>query len=545
MKNKTLKNLSVLLSILIIASTVAGCGSESKGKEDESKNSNSAIDKTPTNSTVEIKATYSSFGGIPPESQVGQAWHKSMEEKLGVTLDWNFIPYAEYAEKSNVLLATGDISDLHFIMDKKLVAPYEEDGLFVKLNNHIDNLPNYKAYLEDVDYGFEKISNGDGDYFGFYGGGIPRLDEGLGIYTNPVYRYDIFEENDIKIPETTDELIDAAKQLKELYPDSYPVSVLDWADTSANIFKTSKTTMYDGEKYVFGPMTENYKDMLKFKNQLYVSKLLDPESFTEDADTHNRKALNGQYFISLGEWFQQAATWTNNEESDSVWVGAFAPSDDKYGAAYQGVDNVNDKTIGSEGTYINANAENIDILLKLCDEQYSDETIRLITWGIEDVTYTLKEDGNPTFVDSIKNAQNPWDEGDKYGMRASSKFRPGLQGPIDTKAFIDFAPNDNIYIDGEFVEAPQETAFPDLEWPTSEIISPALFTPPVAFTPDESQNNANTMTAIETYVAEESMKFIKGERSFDDFDTFVSDIEDMGISEVIGLHNEKLAAFKK
>ena len=64
------------------------------------------------------------------------------------------------------------------------------------------------------------------------------------------------------------------------------------------------------------------------------------------------------------------------------------------------------------GVYgVSSKVENPEELIKFIDYQYSDEMIQLITWGIEGTTYTIGEDGVPTFVDSLKTAKDPWLEG--------------------------------------------------------------------------------------------------------------------------------------
>ena len=38
-----------------------------------------------------------------------------------------------------------------------------------------------------------------------------------------LYRKDIFEKHNLEVPETMDEVYEVAKELKKLYPDSYPL----------------------------------------------------------------------------------------------------------------------------------------------------------------------------------------------------------------------------------------------------------------------------------------------------------------------------------
>jgi putative aldouronate transport system substrate-binding protein len=528
MKNKILFT-AVLAALVLGQKVFAGGGGQSAG------------------GGVNISATYAHFGGIPTDTAVGKAWLELMEKKTGTKLNiaWNYIPYAEYGDKINLLLAANDLTDLTFIMSRSAAAPYEAQGSFVDLSKHWSKLTNYQAYLKEVPYGMQRIANSDGTIYGFFGGEIPRLDKGVAIYNPMAIRYDTFQRLNIKPPETTVELLDAARKLKAAYPDKYPVS---WGGGSqlVNTYKTSDGIYWDGSSFQFGPMEDNYRRMLVFLNQLYAEKLLDPESFNDQNDDRARKALNGSTFIMLGVWFNHIDTWNANAESDALWADILVVTDPSFGPGWQSIGNVNERTISGngEGTYIKYNAKNLDLLLKLGDLSYDPETIRLISWGVEGLTYRVQPNGVPTFVDKFHQASNFWLVGDEYGMRASSKYRPGLQGPIDTRAFIDCAPRENIIINGRLVETPMETAFPDQPWPSSPWIPTNNFAPPIAFTPEENTGNAAVMNAVNTYVAEQRMKFITGEANLSQWNAYVDRIKGLNVQAVLDMHNKKAAAFR-
>ncbi|MDR0669824.1 MAG: extracellular solute-binding protein [Treponema sp.] len=501
---------------------------------------------------VRITATYAHFGGIPTDTIVGKAWHALMEQKTGQKLDivWNYIPYAEYAEKINVILATNDLTDLTFIMSRSIAAPYEGQGVFVNLAEHWAKLPAYNAFLKQVPYGMEKVANSDGTIYGLFGGETPRLSQGVAINATPAIRYDVFQRLGIKVPGTVDEVLDAARKLKAAYPGKYPVHFGHgwWALSILNTYKTSQGIYWDGSRYVFGPLSDNYRAALTLLNRLYTEGLLDPESFTDNDDTRTRKALNGDAQMLLGIWFNTIDDWNTNTEANVNWALIPAVSDPAYGTPWQSVQNENEYVVAHNGeaTYIKAGARNLDTLLKIGDASYDPETIRLISWGIEGQTYTVKADGTPTFMDNIRNSPKGsfWIAGDDWGMRASSKYRPGLQGPIDARNFLDCAPPQNAVINGQFVQTPYETAFPDEPWPTSPWISPNLFAPPIAFTPDENNANSSIMTAVNTYVTEETMKFITGERNFNQWNAFTAQIRNLNIQTVLDMYNRKAAPYK-
>lgn len=540
MKKKSQKLALILSSIMLAAMALSSCGGggeSSAATTGSGSGSGTAEAEIPESATIGIMIPH--FGVLPNETPVGQAWEERMSEELGcdITFEWQYIPYAEYTEKANIALAAADFPDLFRVMDSAILIPYYDQEIFVELSGYTDLMPNFMSFVETIRYGEQQLFNADGHFYGFENVEIPRLEEGLGIYNPAHYRYDIFEQEGIAIPETTDDFYEAAKQLKEAYPSVYPVSGV----SAENIFHTNAGIYWDGEQYQYGPVTDNYRKMLEWLNMLYSEELLDPECFTQDSDMEETKALTGKTFMNMGRW-PTAYNWNINEESDAYWVQALQPTNPEIGTAWQGVVNVNEPTFTNEMMVISSEAENLELLIKLCDLQYREDIIELVTWGIEDESFVRDENGDPTFIDEIKNADDPWSAGDKYGMRASAGSRPGLQLAIDTKAFVDFAPNDACYIDGEVVETPWETAWPDLSWPDSELIDPNVFAPPITFTSEESQNNSTIMTAVQTMVDEYKLDFITGDRPLSEWDSYVSAVEGMGYQQVVDLYNEKAAA---
>lgn len=541
MKKRNQKLALILASVMAAGAVLSSCGGNSDtGSTGGTEGGSSTAAETPESATVGVMIPH--FGVLPNETPVGKAWEEKMDEMMecDITFEWNFVPYAEYTEKANIALASADFPDLFQVMDSNALIPYKDQDIFVELSGYTDLMPNFMEKVEQVRYGKEKLYDGDGHFYGFNNISLPRLEQGVGIYTIPTYRYDVFEEHGLTIPETTDEFYETAKQLKELYPDTYPIT-RSWATNETYIFHTGDAIFWNGDAYEYGPVSENYKAMLTWLNKLYTEGLLDPECFTEDTDMHKQKMLTGKVFMSLGEWFNDDVNINNNEESDAYWVNALPPSDAAIGPSWLQVDNVNEITMGGEPIIINSQAENLELLIKLCDIQYTDEVIELVTWGIEGESYTRGDDGKPTFIDEIKTAADPWSAGDKYGMRASAGSRPGLQRALDSYAFLDFAPNDACYIDGEVVEMPWEAAWPDISWPDSEQIAPNIFAPPITFTNDEAQNNSTIMTAVQTMVDEYKLKFIKGEEPLSNWDSYVQAVEGMGYQQVVDLYNEKAA----
>jgi putative aldouronate transport system substrate-binding protein len=521
---------ALLIGIICCGALFAGGGSQARA----------------SGGAVRITATYPHFGGIPTDTPIGgKAWLELMEKKTGSKLDiaWNYIPFSEYREKMNILLAANDISDLTYITSRTPAIPYERQGLFEDISKHWDKLPNYQAFLAKSPYGMEKVTNSDGTRYFFPSGSLQRKEKGLFIGNPFAIRQDTFQQLNIKPPATTDELLEAGRKLKAAYPDKYPITW--WSFALPYTYKTNTGLYWNGSRFVYGPTEDNYRAMLVFLNRLYTEKLLDPETFTQNDETRTRKALNGSNFIQLGHYEDALIRWTNVAGSTAEWAFTLAPTDPAIGPGWQSVWNVNENEINTgESTYIKAGAKNMDLLLRLCDLSYDPEVIRLQNWGLEGVTYTLKPDGKPTYVAKFHEAENFWLVGDDYGIRISSKYRPGLQGPADYGAIFDVEKPLRAYLNGQYVMVKWPEAFDDRVFPTDPWVPPHTRTPPVQFTPDEANANSTILTAVQTYIDEQRVKFITGDADFNQWNDYLNRIKSMNIDSVLDMYNRKAAAFR-
>ena len=65
--------------------------------------------------------------------------------------------------------------------------------------------------------------------------------------------------------------------------------------------------------------------------------------------------------------------------------------------------------------------------------------------------------------------------------------------------------------------------------------------PPVSFTKEESERLKVIKTPLDTYVAENVIKFIHGVRPMDEWDSFIDELNAMHISEVEDIYNQALS----
>ncbi len=532
-----------IISLLVVFALVllaTGCTKSNKPSE---SNENS---KEASGGTLSFTVTLPSNGVDNENSMVGKEWLKQMETKMGKKLDikFNYISSSEYDEKVKLMIAGDDLTDIFMTPLFYDTTDMAKQGQILELTQYEKDMPNYMNYLGQVKNGMARVTNADGKMYYFKETSRPRFpaDSGMLVQNTSSYRYDLFEANGLKIPQTQDEFYDAAKKLKQLYPDKYPVNTR-WnslrALFSANHIKDD--IFWDGSKYVYGVLNEGYKDALQYANKLYSEKLLDPEYTIDTDDTLLKKAVNGDNFMMLTDWFTTPGTNTRNSTDGKIFAISLYPDNPKYGTAWQEVSNVNTSDLGWATFAVSSKAKNPEELIKFIDYQYSDDMTRLLSWGIDETTYKIGDDGKPTFVDSIKNAEDPWAEGDKYGMRASRKHSPGLQMSIDATAFVDFAPNDFTVFNGKFEEVPIEKSpfILSLPMPHNDYIASWYDEPPVQFTTDESQQISEIMNPVKTFVTEEQAKFVSGKASFNEWSSFIDKVQKMGdMDKVLKIYND-------
>ncbi|MEK5030821.1 extracellular solute-binding protein [Paenibacillus sp. FSL R7-0302] len=531
--NKLAKILVLGLAALMI---VSGCSNESK---------NSATDGG-NQEVMRFSVTLPTYGVDNPNSLVGKEWHKRMEAYMGkkVEIDYNYIPSSEYDEKVKLMIASDDLTDFFVTPLFYDTSEMAAQGQLLELAQYKELMPNYMNYISKVKNGMTRVTNADGEMYTFMETSTPRFpeDRGMLIQNTSSYRYDVFKANHIEIPKTLDEFYEAAKSLKKLYPDKYPVAT-KWNSLrslfSANHIKDE--IFWNGEKYVYGVLEEGFKDALQFANKLYADKLLDPEYTIDTDDTLKRKALNGDNLMWLTQWFTTPAEYTRTANDGKIFAVSLYPDNPKYGKAWQEVVNGNTPDLGWAAYGLSSKVKNPEELIKFIDYQYSEDMIRLITWGIEGTTYTMGENGIPTFVDSLKNAKDPWLEGDKYGMRASRNHNPGLQMVSDARAFVDFAATDYTVFNGKYEEVPIEKSpfLTSLPMPENEYVPSWLSEPSIQLTGDENQRISEIMNPVKTFVTEEQAKFVAGKSSFDDWQEFIDKVQEMGaIDEALKIYND-------
>ena len=174
-------------------------------------------------------------------------------------------------------------------------------------------------------------------------------------------------------------------------------------------------------------------------------------------------------------------------------------------------------------TLVNAESEHVEEAIKWLDTFYAKDNYLNANYGIdseEGIVWDAASDGH-----RIGN----------YDFRYSNP--DGLDSA--TVAVKYWAKNPNIRVEAAQIEQmPEERQEAYPVWSKYEATN---FIPTtVTMTSDENTEYSNYYVEIESYVQENNVKFITGERSLDEYDDYRQTLKDMGIETCISLRQDAL-----
>ena len=495
-----------------------------ESKDAETKGGELYFPELPNN-TLSLTASIPNFGTSPEGTVVQEKWQSMMEEYLGVKLDidWNIVPWSDYRSSEKVLLQSGDIADVATYSQGNYINEYGSDGIVLDILKYKDYMQYYQEFVKETNGGEAYAYNQDGTAYYFMDGfSNPENLTGAQSFTAFSYRFDVLKKLGLKPATTLNEFTELVAKLQEAINNEeidakYVISNQDKGYTFyrgfVGIFHTWDTLYWNGSEWAFGPIEDNFREMLKYLNGLYKKGYIDPEFTTDDSDASTQKAVTGNHIIVPTLWAGMARAWNTQSAVDGLeWGLAYLPENEDYGTAWKWGSKQDGKSIqNSMGIFISADTKYPEYVVRMIDYQYSDEMIEMMNWGIEGETYTVDGSGNHTFTDIILNADDPVQVAAKYGIMSSSANRTGIPfTPLTFEAMTEqiseepwWNENDGYYPGQYWIESGRIGG--------AESVSP-FDCPPVLYLDDsQSTDMAELTTNCNTYARENALKFILGD----------------------------------
>ncbi len=361
----------------------------------------------------------------------------------------------------------------------------------------------------------------------------------------PVIRMDLLEKHNIPVPQTWDELIDVLAQLKELYPSSIPYTgrkgTLNLFDTTAYMLGSGHGKKgiyfdYDLDRFVFGPATQEFKEVLRFFNKAYEKKVLDPDFATSNAQQMEAKLSSGKAFFfndnsGFGQTYTQSLRKIEGNENARLQIIPIPENSfgQRRALSYA-------KDLPGRFYAVNASSKNIKEVIKLVDWLYSPEGSDISNYGVEGLSFQYNAQGEPEFIKEYL---------EKFRDASPSAYYAVYSDLGITKLnFSFYATNTKTWFEIEKALGTWNEVS-DEYW--SIIGSDDAYNPPYiepALTVEESERVTDILQDLNTMLEQEYNKYIMGIEPISNWDKVIARCEALGARELEDIYNKADARYK-
>lgn len=536
------------MAVVLAAASVTGCGKTDAGTSKDAQKEAVTAEASQGAVTEQEEASYPLKEGgtlsywvelnanvAANHSSLGDTnFGKKLQADTGITIEFQHPAVGQVSEQFNLLLSNRTLPDIiEYSWLTYGGGPQKaiEDGVIIPLNDVIDQYcPNLKAYLEANPEVDKMVKTDDGTYycFPFIRGGDKLLTS-----TGLMLRQDWLEELNLEVPATINEWHEVLTAFKEkkgaAAPFTYLYSSVSLTDNNPFAFAFGAPRNFfvgDDGKVHYGAIEDGYREYLKTMNQWMVEGLIDVDLATLTGDQVSAKITNGSAGAAFGWCGSHMGSWTEAGKATN-------PDFDLAPAPYPTVNKgetpafgqKDNNYIGTGSAAITTSCKDVALAARLLDYAYSDAGHLLFNFGEEGSSYVM-ENGQPQFTDEVLN--NP-ELSVTHAM--SGYIRANYNGP-----FV----QDEKYAEQYYKLDNQKKA---LEvWSDTDARKHIL--PPITPSVEESKEQAQIMNEINTYRDEMTLKFILGNKSFDEWDAYVSTIRSMDLDRVLEIQNTALERYQ-
>lgn len=539
---KTMKKaLSMLLAATFVLSAFTGC-TEKQEEPKATSTSPTSQQETPSNFNetgypiVNEPITLSVMGSKAP---IQGEWadmelFKEMEKLTGIKLTFTTHPSENYQELKNLAFVSGNLPDIFYGGSLTLSdeVTYGAQGVLLPLNDLVDKYaPNLKTLMGEDPELKKNITTTSGNIYS-----LPLINNVIWDMTTKLWINEEWVKNVGKeMPQTTDELYDVLKAFKDGDPNkdgvkdevpmSFDTTTIDLLKTcmlaNFGITNDDNNVSVNDDKVSYNMTSEKYKAYLQYMNKLYKENLLDNECFTQ----------TNQQLVAKG-----------NEMKVGMFshAGAFlvVPYDqkEKYPALAPLTSPVHDKAVWTKYSNLNRGAfaitnkcENPETAMRWVDYFYTVEGGKMMSQGPEGLAWKWTDDD-----------KSQWEKVTPEGYANSEEYRGGKISP-------NCGTSTPGYFSSEFMGKLKAEHVPILLNNTEEKYVPVWKTAyPLVYFTEEQQDRLTILTAdIKTYVDQMHAKFVTGEAKLDTWESYITTIEKMGLTELLEIYQAAYDAWNK
>lgn len=544
MKKQLKRLFAMMLALSMSLAILAGCGdttNDTGGNQagaDQSQPDDSAAGGSTKNNEIYPLSCDKTFTVATASADVNDKYCAELWNKTtGVDVDW----VTWDGEQTKLALSTGELPDAFRNgsgITKEMAYEYGSAGYFVNFADYLDYMPNFKAAMEKYPDALAMIQNEDGSIYS-----LPRLGTTATTHGVLFFRADMMREIGWEAPPaTTEEFLQYIVECQEHFGandpefqafNGYKYTFMNWTgDTMLSTFffpsfgelmETKLTTTPDGKTVVFGASTEQYKHYLEFMNAVYTSGAFGKDIYTDDGTASRALTLANKVAISP---FAAYLTGDNFESGtvDDLWV--LEPLTSQYWDTKHYLPR---RDYVWATNMISTSCEDIPTMCRWMDSFYATEDNPLdeegniwgvsFMWGIYGVDWTRDGDSYYFLDHEGYDSASTWLSNEStgetlgmYDLLMAEKSGTGLEAKA---------------------RGTIENTYPYREYPGFNLSILSL-------SQDDLDIYNDAYADISTYVTEMTAKFITGEVSLDEWDTYVDTLYDMGLQDAIDVYQNAL-----
>lgn len=551
--------LALLLALGVVFSLLSGCGESAGQTEPPTEKAKATPTERVSAATPEatepdeedvfeltlplveeeVTLTYwltwvSAFSQFGLEEPYDMQVYQQMYDRTNVYIDFVTVTNEFATEAFNIMMVGGDMTD--FIT--KFTSYYSagadsayNEGYLIDIGEYAKYAPNYTGLLNDNEDYMKNVKTDEGHIIMFYA----LFDE---VYPTavPTYRADWLNDVGMGVPVTYDDLHDVLTAFKTEKGAEAPLLlkhmgveddwINGWDAVSFNYTNDDAFMQIDGQA-LYSPITDGFKNYVGMMAQWFDEGLIWKDYFADtttmnqfpDDMTTTDKA--GAFFLQFDE---QNSLKAKSGNDYYALVTGNRPVQYEGQQLHAGKISEEMRVNNAYGVAISTacDPELIPIAVQWVDYLYSEEGSLLVNYGVEGVSFEYGEDGKPHFSDVVINNPNI------PGMIARTLYafekREGYYR--GTRVFDSYS--------DENIEALMNLNMTDLAY---------CYPPSATMTDAEVSRYNEVMSDIHTYVTENINKFIIGQRSMDEWDAYVAEVERLNIQQAIGAKQAALERY--
>ena len=475
-----------------------------------------------------------------PNYPVQEDWSvfEELEENQNVTFDLTTVPLADWDQKKALLISAGDAPEIISVTYPGQETQFVSGGAILPVSDYFQYLPNFTQKVEEwgLQDELETHRQSDGKIYQ-----LPGIREVPDVQYTVAIREDLWENAGItEDPATWEEFQSQLEQVMAANPDLDYAMSDRWTDTTtlgsflnvmAPTFGTAagwgySNTWYDHDagEFVFTGGSEGYHQLVGYVAGLVEDGLLDPE-ITQSDDQAVQKFISGETAaISANtQVINEYRTKFADAGQDDVPIRLITIPGGPFGNYLAGSQLSSGLMLSSSVT----ESPNFLAMLQFIDWlYYSDEGIEFAQWGVQGETYTVADDGERTLADDVD-----WN---------------GLNPGAELQLNADFGYSNGVFLlaNGSTEELLQSVMSPETrEW-TQEVLAmnETLPVAPAAQLDElELETTSLLDSQLEDGVQAATAAFITGQRSLEEWDAYVAEMEALGSQQLVDTYNEALA----